>query len=527
VNALAIVLALSLGPAAGFKAGTPTPTSDVSNNRVRATGSTTARALRDRAADVVNVKDYGAVGDWNCTAHSGTNDTAAVAAARAAAASTGAALFFPPGNYGIDATALNFAGAKGFRVLGSGIFRTTLCAAVPGHVLEVSGSIVDGASYTKDIEVAHLSILGYGAADATTAHGVYVHDLGPYGGPSHLHLHDLRILDFSGSGVYLVQEWHTTIERISVGNTGGHNFDIQGGNTTTMQRCYAHNVAAGKAGYRIHGGEVVMIGCNGVDSNGAGSYWGLFGDNVADDGGVNYARPTLIGCNVENAITGLRFKLGSSPTLIATNITSKVNTADVKAITWDDASIAGGVLIGGRLSLGSGGNWSNGTPWEVLDGGPPFIAFWSTAGADQAYWDASASTTVTLPTLKPLASGYARGALNVSKLSASTAISAGRVAVTYGASMTIDASAGNEFVITPTNGTAFTIQNPTSQVTGQRITIRLVNTTGGALGTVTWGSQFKMAAWTSPADGNSRAIDFQHNGTNWIEAGRTSADIPN
>jgi hypothetical protein len=81
VNALAIVLALSLGPAAGFKAGTLTPTSDVSRARVTSTGSTTARALRDVAATVhgvVSPRTYGAVLDGV------TDDTSAVQAMLAA-----------------------------------------------------------------------------------------------------------------------------------------------------------------------------------------------------------------------------------------------------------------------------------------------------------------------------------------------------------------------------------------------------------------------------------------------------------
>jgi len=57
-----------------------------------ATGSTTARSLEDRFADVVNVMDYGAVGDGT------TNDTTAITAAIAA----GTVIHFPSGTYLID-----------------------------------------------------------------------------------------------------------------------------------------------------------------------------------------------------------------------------------------------------------------------------------------------------------------------------------------------------------------------------------------------------------------------------------------
>lgn len=60
-----------------------------------ATGSTTRRTLENRAADVINVKDFGAVGDGV------TDDTVAIQAALTAA--TGKGLYFPPASYKISA----------------------------------------------------------------------------------------------------------------------------------------------------------------------------------------------------------------------------------------------------------------------------------------------------------------------------------------------------------------------------------------------------------------------------------------
>jgi hypothetical protein len=65
----------------------------VSAGAVTATGSTTARTLANRFADVVNVKDFGAVGDGV------TDDTAAITAANTAASAVGAVLEFPAGKY--------------------------------------------------------------------------------------------------------------------------------------------------------------------------------------------------------------------------------------------------------------------------------------------------------------------------------------------------------------------------------------------------------------------------------------------
>lgn len=101
------------------------------------------------------------------------------------------------------------------------------------------------------------------------------------------------------------------------------------------------------------------------------------------------------------------------------------------------------------------------------------------------------------------------------------------LALTYSASMTPDASLAALYVITATNGSAFTINAPTNPITNQRLEIRIVNTSGGALGAATWNAVFKMATWANPATGFSRAIRFYYNGTNWIELGRATADVPN
>lgn len=98
---------------------------------------------------------------------------------------------------------------------------------------------------------------------------------------------------------------------------------------------------------------------------------------------------------------------------------------------------------------------------------------------------------------------------------------------TYGVTVSINASEGNEFDITANTTAAFTISNPTNAIDGQRITVTVRNTSGGSLGTITWDTLFKLASFTNPANGNSRSIDFKYNGTNWVEVCRTPADVPN
>jgi hypothetical protein len=81
-----------------------------------ATGSTTPRSLSDRFAEVVNVKDHGAVGDGV------TDDSAAIEAAWAAAPSSHFEILFPPGSYRIiDGATLS--GKSHFRVRMIGAIR--------------------------------------------------------------------------------------------------------------------------------------------------------------------------------------------------------------------------------------------------------------------------------------------------------------------------------------------------------------------------------------------------------------------
>ena len=102
-----------------------------------------------------------------------------------------------------------------------------------------------------------------------------------------------------------------------------------------------------------------------------------------------------------------------------------------------------------------------------------------------------------------------------------------QLTITYSASMAVD-NRYQFFVITATNSTAFTIANPLYPILdGQTITFTIKNTSGGALGTATWGALYKLATWTQPATGFNRSITFTFNGTNFVELSRTAADVPN
>ena len=106
------------------------------------------------------------------------------------------------------------------------------------------------------------------------------------------------------------------------------------------------------------------------------------------------------------------------------------------------------------------------------------------------------------------------------------------VTVTYGAAPVIDASLGNFFVMTITNGNAIVVAAPTNPPAAgisQMIWFTVRNASGGAHGALTWNAVFKTqaTAFSAVATGNSRTVCFRWDGTNWVEMVRTAADVAN
>jgi hypothetical protein len=97
---------------------------------------------------------------------------------------------------------------------------------------------------------------------------------------------------------------------------------------------------------------------------------------------------------------------------------------------------------------------------------------------------------------------------------------------TYTTNNKVPTAMADVFEFVATGGSAVAIDNPSDPFT-KRLTVRVKNTSAGALGVWTWGAAYKMSAWVNPATGQSRSIDFIYDGTNWIEASRTPADVPN
>lgn len=97
---------------------------------------------------------------------------------------------------------------------------------------------------------------------------------------------------------------------------------------------------------------------------------------------------------------------------------------------------------------------------------------------------------------------------------------------TNGGTVTPDGGASMVLVLAGSGVSSLTVGPPSGPaVAGMRTLYVIRNTSGGAV-TVTWDAVFKMSAYTPPATGNQKGIEFSYDGTNWIMSG-TPASVAN
>lgn len=94
---------------------------------------------------------------------------------------------------------------------------------------------------------------------------------------------------------------------------------------------------------------------------------------------------------------------------------------------------------------------------------------------------------------------------------------AGLQTPTFGSTVNIDLSVGTIVTIVATSNIAFTIANPTNARTGLIWLLAIRNSSGGAMGAITFGGAFKLPAFTNPANGFQRSLLFYFDGTNHRE----------
>ncbi len=117
--------------------------------------------------DEINVKDYGAVGDWNPITQTGTDDRAAIISALAAAIAAGKGLVFPPGNYKLSKV-VPIVGARGLKIRASAFvsiyYPSDDLTLIPDAAINpFSYSTVRGGFYFKgcrDVAVENIEFVG-------------------------------------------------------------------------------------------------------------------------------------------------------------------------------------------------------------------------------------------------------------------------------------------------------------------------------------------------------------------------------
>ncbi len=100
----------------------------------------------------------------------------------------------------------------------------------------------------------------------------------------------------------------------------------------------------------------------------------------------------------------------------------------------------------------------------------------------------------------------------------------------YSSSIATDLSCpSRQFSIVATNGTAFTIANPTNMTVGDKITYDVKNSSGGTIGVVTWGSGgtflLSSGTFTRPSNGKRAVVRFYYDGTNLVSLGAQSSEV--
>ena len=275
----------------------------ISDTNVTATGSDTARTLANRFADVVNVKDFGAVGNGVA------DDTAAI---QAAIDSLSGTIYFPNGNY-VTSSTINL-NNSGQQIIGSSRSNAIILAIhMNGPVLTITAprcSVNNIGVWSKAGSTRRAaSPFGKTAPDATVDgvsnnHGIMILKTG-VSVLTHIQIKNVDVFAHPGCGIYRGGEGtETIIESVSVTSCGGHGILIDDGtygavtisrtgigeiSFCIIQDCWGHGILFGGSftvfRYTIKNCDVFFVakGDNGVNQpallNGYASAIAIRGEN--------------------------------------------------------------------------------------------------------------------------------------------------------------------------------------------------------------------------------------------------------
>lgn len=461
--------------------------------------------------NIINVKDapYNAKGDG------ATNDTAAIQAAINASTSTAPKLvYFPTGTYIITA-ALTIPFSPGFSMVGEGPYNSVIQQNTAGQACFIFAN-----DLTHSVSVSDLTIQ-YPADQSNAGSVAFLYHVngGSTGGFFH-HIYSNLHLKSCYRGFSLFETdgaqtlWDTTWRNIFFEHI--------------TNRCVSMVSATplGIPSLRFYDIYIQNTGVPAITSTGPAFY--LSGVNEATFVGMDWEgwTDTLIqmdggtgvdidGLHVEHHILDTAFcrvfKIANGPFSIRNWTFAGATTANCTG----QASIFH--ADSGQLVIHEGWHSVNtalGNPGikDVVEG--------SSAAAISVDWRNIQKQGGNLIGLGDVGSNPAYTEL----------LRGGRRQLTLGANIANDLSfPSRKFWISDTvAATARTIVNPTNPRAEDRITYEIQNNSGGVLGVLTWGTEFKLAgAWVQPANTKKRTITFDRDPVNslWIENGRAAADI--
>ena len=143
-------------------------------------------------------------------------------------------------------------------------------------------------------------------------------------------------------------------------------------------------------------------------------------------------------------------------------------------------------------------------------------------------WSAHGGATTSNPWMNNTVTGG--GVVNIFSDQQFSRMSGGQVALVYGTTVAVDASLSEFVYVVATDGNAFTISNPTNSQSGMNLTIQVANLSGGSLGAISWGGNFKFDSTgfsTAPSNNHVKQVTFVCGGSGvFRQATPVTGEVP-
>lgn len=483
--------------------------------------------------DWFNVLSYGAIGNGVA------DDTAAIVAAiTAARLAGGGTVYLPAGTYlcssTIDMTASNT--GQPITLQGAGTRVTVLKSSVT-----TTAAINAANSTTRFQAVQDMSVYQSSLAVPTSLSAGNYGIRNTTGVGYQLNISRVEINYFSNSAIYIegptgptnvydcsIQQNYGWGIETAVAVSGPQNVNIINGN---IQWC---------------GGGIKFSGVNGCHVIGADVELQASGGVVARFPAV-YLTAGSNGCSFVNFTTSIAAGVGAiTPNGVRVIDNGNGNVFYGGIDTCSNGSSTANYLIGGAANCynntivggiyantsSGGGYWMDTTLGNVFCTvviNPYLNAATFTAG--KAFVNDAqhlSNFIIGIDTVNNFAGGWTVGT-PASTMALTGPQASRQTALTWGASVAVDASHGTDYFLAATSNIAATIATPTlvaSAGFSQRLRFVFLNSSGGALSTpIAFSAAFKTSGGVSPANGLRITVEFTYDQANalWIEQARSAA----